>query len=175
VHTALPHGQGHEGRTKARGGGMATEMGGNCAICQDTWHNVATILPCGHHFCRGCILQWAQINPVCPLCKTAIETVRFSDNTGESLEIVITAPEQQPAATSSAGRAPGGQDGNSPRGPVPAHPSSPQGTAARVVRNTPDGYDPVDSVPLFISLLFYDFGIAMLFTLTFPDFFLFSD
>uniref|UniRef100_A0A803VLJ2 RING-type domain-containing protein n=1 Tax=Ficedula albicollis TaxID=59894 RepID=A0A803VLJ2_FICAL len=46
---------------------MTTEMGGNCAICQDTWDDVASTLPCGHHFCRGCILQWAEINPVCPL------------------------------------------------------------------------------------------------------------
>ncbi|CAN8174184.1 unnamed protein product [Coccothraustes coccothraustes] len=114
---------------------MATEMGGNCAICQDTWDDVASAQPCGRHFCRGCILQWAQINPVCPPCRRAIETVRFSDNAGESLEIVITAPEQLPAATSSssAGRAPGGQDKNSPHGPVLAHPSSPQDTAARAV------------------------------------------
>ncbi|CAN8219792.1 unnamed protein product [Coccothraustes coccothraustes] len=114
---------------------MAMEMGGNCAICQDTWDDVASAQPCGHRFCQGCILQWAQINPVCPLCRRAIETVRFSDNAGESLEIVTTAPEQLPAAmsSSSAGRAPSGQDENSPHGPVLAHPSSPQDTAARAV------------------------------------------
>ncbi|CAN8219776.1 unnamed protein product [Coccothraustes coccothraustes] len=114
---------------------MATEMGGNCAICQDAQDDVASAQPCGHSFCQGCIVQWAQINPVCPLCRRAIETVRFSDNAGESLEIVTTAPEQLPAAmsSSSAGRAPGGQDENSPHGPVLAHPSSPQDTAARAV------------------------------------------
>ncbi|XP_064261327.1 uncharacterized protein LOC135291227 [Passer domesticus] len=112
---------------------MATETDGNCTICQDTWDDVASTLPCGHQFCRGCILQWAQTNPSCPLCRGAIETVRFSDDAGDYLEIVITAPEQLPVARSSAGRAPGGQDENSPHGPVPAHPSSPQETAARAV------------------------------------------
>ncbi|CAN8219778.1 unnamed protein product [Coccothraustes coccothraustes] len=112
---------------------MATEMGGNCAICQDTWDDVASAQPCGHHFCRGCILRWAQTNQSCPLCRGVIETVRFSDDAGDYLEIVITAPEQQPAATSSAGRAPGSQDENSLQGPVLAHPSSPQDTAARAV------------------------------------------
>uniref|UniRef100_A0A8C5UGC5 RING-type domain-containing protein n=1 Tax=Malurus cyaneus samueli TaxID=2593467 RepID=A0A8C5UGC5_9PASS len=45
---------------------MATETGGNCAICQDTWDDVASALPCGHRFCRGCILRWARTNPSCP-------------------------------------------------------------------------------------------------------------
>ncbi|XP_068033466.1 E3 ubiquitin-protein ligase Topors-like [Anomalospiza imberbis] len=112
---------------------MATETDGNCAICQNTWDDVASTLPCGHQFCRGCILRWARTNPSCPLCRGAIETVRFSDDAGDSLEIVITAPEQLPAATSSSERAPGGQDENSPHGPVLAHPSSPQETPARAV------------------------------------------
>ncbi|XP_053787820.1 uncharacterized protein LOC128781851 [Vidua chalybeata] len=112
---------------------MATDTDGNCAICQDTWDDVASTLPCGHQFCRGCILRWAHTNPSCPLCRGAIETVRFSDDAGDSLEIVITAPEQLPAATSSSERAPGSQDENSPHGPVPAYPSSPQNTPARAV------------------------------------------
>ncbi|XP_005061847.1 PREDICTED: uncharacterized protein LOC101810711 [Ficedula albicollis] len=59
---------------------MTAEMGGNCAICQDSCDDLASALPCGHKFCRGCILQWAQTNPSCPLCRGAIETVRFSDD-----------------------------------------------------------------------------------------------
>ncbi|XP_023800727.1 uncharacterized protein LOC111941756 [Cyanistes caeruleus] len=114
---------------------MATEMSGNCAICQDTWDDVASALPCGHCFCRGCILQWAQINPVCPLCRIAIETVRVSDNAGESLDNVIKAPEQLPVAMSQARRAPGSQNENSPQPPVLIHPSSPQETPARAVGN----------------------------------------
>ncbi|KAL2309365.1 hypothetical protein Nmel_005561 [Mimus melanotis] len=111
---------------------MGTEMGDNCAICQDTWDDMASALPCGHLFCRGCILQWAQTNPSCPLCRRAIETLRFSDDAGDYLEIVITAPEQLPAAMSQAGRAPGGQDENNPHSPVLPHPS-PQETPARAV------------------------------------------
>uniref|UniRef100_A0A8D2PS92 RING-type E3 ubiquitin transferase n=1 Tax=Zosterops lateralis melanops TaxID=1220523 RepID=A0A8D2PS92_ZOSLA len=58
-------------------------MCGNCAICQDTWDDVASTLPCGHQFCRRCILQWAQTNPSCPLCRRTMETVRFSDDAAE--------------------------------------------------------------------------------------------
>ncbi|XP_056369810.1 E3 ubiquitin-protein ligase RNF169-like [Oenanthe melanoleuca] len=110
---------------------MTAEMGGNCAICQDSCDDVASALPCGHKFCRGCILHWAQTNPSCPLCRGAIETVRFSDDAGDYLEIVITAPEQLPAATSQAGRTV--QDENSPHPPVLPHPSSPQETPSRAV------------------------------------------
>ncbi|XP_023800615.1 uncharacterized protein LOC111941686 [Cyanistes caeruleus] len=112
---------------------MATEMGGNCAICQDIWNDMASALPCGHQFCWECILQWAQTNPSCPLCRGAIESVRFSDDAGDYLEIVITAPEQLPVAMSQARRAPGDQDENSPHPPVLVHPSSPQETPARAV------------------------------------------
>ncbi|TRZ09954.1 hypothetical protein HGM15179_017152 [Zosterops borbonicus] len=108
-------------------------MCGNCAICQDTWDDVASTLPCGHQFCRRCILQWAQTNPSCPLCRRTMETVRFSDDAGDYLEIVITSPEQVPAAMSQAGGAPSGQDENSPHSPVLAHPSSPEETPARAV------------------------------------------
>uniref|UniRef100_A0A8C5TWQ5 RING-type domain-containing protein n=1 Tax=Malurus cyaneus samueli TaxID=2593467 RepID=A0A8C5TWQ5_9PASS len=64
---------------------MATETGGNGAICQDTWDDVASALPCGHRFCQGCILRWARTNPSCPLCRGAIETLRFSDDAGDLL------------------------------------------------------------------------------------------
>uniref|UniRef100_A0A8C3UZ92 RING-type domain-containing protein n=1 Tax=Catharus ustulatus TaxID=91951 RepID=A0A8C3UZ92_CATUS len=51
----------------------------NCPICQDTWDDMASALPCRHQFCLGCILRWATTNPSCPLCRTQIETVRFSE------------------------------------------------------------------------------------------------
>uniref|UniRef100_A0A803W226 RING-type domain-containing protein n=1 Tax=Ficedula albicollis TaxID=59894 RepID=A0A803W226_FICAL len=34
----------------------SAKMDGNCAICQDTWDDVASALPCGHLFCQVCIL-----------------------------------------------------------------------------------------------------------------------
>uniref|UniRef100_A0A8C9MHJ0 RING-type domain-containing protein n=1 Tax=Serinus canaria TaxID=9135 RepID=A0A8C9MHJ0_SERCA len=67
----------------------------NCAICQDICEDVASTQPCHHHFCLGCILRWTQRNPVCPLCRRTIVTVRFSDH-GEDdyLETSITVPEE---------------------------------------------------------------------------------
>ncbi|XP_064499134.1 serine/arginine repetitive matrix protein 2-like [Pseudopipra pipra] len=109
---------------------MASETDGNCSICQDTQKDVASALPCHHRFCRGCILRWTHINPVCPLCRRMIETVRFSD---DSMEIVITAPDELPDAISQAGTAPDGPQGNSPHSPVASHPSSSQWTPPQAV------------------------------------------
>uniref|UniRef100_A0A8D2PA39 RING-type domain-containing protein n=1 Tax=Zosterops lateralis melanops TaxID=1220523 RepID=A0A8D2PA39_ZOSLA len=58
---------------------MARENYSNCHICQDTPKDVASALPCHHQFCLGCILRWTQTNPSCPLCRTPIETIRFSE------------------------------------------------------------------------------------------------
>uniref|UniRef100_A0A8C9MXY0 RING-type domain-containing protein n=1 Tax=Serinus canaria TaxID=9135 RepID=A0A8C9MXY0_SERCA len=58
---------------------MARENDSNCLICQDTPKDVASALPCHHQFCLGCIIRWTQTNPSCPLCRTLIETVRFSE------------------------------------------------------------------------------------------------
>ncbi|KAK6014867.1 zinc finger, C3HC4 type [Ostertagia ostertagi] len=29
-----------------------------CSICQDVFHNPATVSPCNHHFCFECISNW---------------------------------------------------------------------------------------------------------------------
>jgi hypothetical protein len=36
----------------------------------------AVTMPCGHSYCRGCILQWKQTGPatVCPICRAALPT-----------------------------------------------------------------------------------------------------
>ncbi|NXM41458.1 TOPRS ligase, partial [Gymnorhina tibicen] len=108
---------------------MATKGDGNCAICQDSWKNVASALPCRHCFCLGCILRWTKRNPSCPLCRTPIETVRFSEqDEWDYLQWVVTSPAQSPEARSQAGRAPDHLDGNSVRGPEASPASSPQGT-----------------------------------------------
>uniref|UniRef100_A0A8C3EQB5 Uncharacterized protein n=1 Tax=Corvus moneduloides TaxID=1196302 RepID=A0A8C3EQB5_CORMO len=38
-------------------------------------NDVAYAMPCGHRFCLGCILRWAERNPACPLCRRSILTV----------------------------------------------------------------------------------------------------
>ncbi|NWZ08338.1 TOPRS ligase, partial [Agelaius phoeniceus] len=108
---------------------MATERDGNCPICQDSWKNVASALPCRHRFCLGCILRWTHRNPSCPLCRTPIETVRFSEqDEWDYVQLVITSPEELPEAHNPAGRTPDHMDENSPHGPQVSPPSSPQET-----------------------------------------------
>ncbi|NXY24724.1 TOPRS ligase, partial [Atrichornis clamosus] len=108
---------------------MATETHGNCPICQDAQKNVASALPCQHQFCLGCILRWAQRNPSCPLCRTPIEIVRFSEqDEWDQVQLVISSSAMPPEAHRQARRAPSHPDENSPHGPVESPPPSPQGT-----------------------------------------------
>ncbi|NXC63530.1 TOPRS ligase, partial [Aleadryas rufinucha] len=107
---------------------MATERDANCPICEDSWKNVASALPCRHRFCLGCILRWAQRNPSCPLCRTQIETIRFSEqDEWDYVQLVITSPAESPEARSQAGRSPDHLDEDSVHGPEVPPGSSPQG------------------------------------------------
>ncbi|KAL2294075.1 hypothetical protein Nmel_007796, partial [Mimus melanotis] len=107
---------------------MATGTDSNCPICQETWDDMASALPCHHHFCLGCILRWATTNPSCPLCRTLIETVRFSER-GEQdyVQFVISSPAESAETSSQPGRAPHHLDQNSLRGPVVSPAPSAQG------------------------------------------------
>ncbi|XP_014117522.1 PREDICTED: E3 ubiquitin-protein ligase Topors-like [Pseudopodoces humilis] len=108
---------------------MATERDSNCPICQDSWKDVASALPCHHQFCLGCILRWTHRNPSCPLCRTPIETIRFSEqDEWDYVELVITSPAASPEAHSMAGRTPNHVEETSMHGPEVSPPSSPQGT-----------------------------------------------
>ncbi|CAN8179526.1 unnamed protein product, partial [Coccothraustes coccothraustes] len=106
---------------------MSTESNSNCAICQDTWEEVASTLPCHHQFCLGCILRWTQRNPVCPLCRRTIVTVRFSDH-GEDdyLETSITVPEELLDGSSQGARALSSLDENTSHPPVVSPSPPPQ-------------------------------------------------
>ncbi|NWI05113.1 TOPRS ligase, partial [Tichodroma muraria] len=108
---------------------MAREDDSNCLICQDTPKDVASALPCHHQFCLGCILRWTQTNPSCPLCRTPIETVRFSER-GEQdyLLFAVIFPEESLETSSHTGAAPILLDENRPHGPLVSPAPSPQGT-----------------------------------------------
>uniref|UniRef100_A0A8D2M277 RING-type domain-containing protein n=1 Tax=Zonotrichia albicollis TaxID=44394 RepID=A0A8D2M277_ZONAL len=64
----------------------------SCPICCDAPDDVAYAMPCGHRFCLGCILRWAERNPACPLCRRSILTVKFSDHASLEMENVNTLP-----------------------------------------------------------------------------------
>lgn len=48
---------------------------GKCPVCLDSFQNKAFVDPCFHSFCFLCILQWMEITPLCPLCKTSIVAI----------------------------------------------------------------------------------------------------
>ncbi|XP_014114213.1 PREDICTED: uncharacterized protein LOC106628541 [Pseudopodoces humilis] len=107
----------------------ARENDSNCLICQDPPKDVASALPCHHRFCLGCILRWTQTNPLCPLCRTLIETVRFSER-GEQdyLLFSVISPEESSETSSHTEAAPILLDENSPHGLLVSPAPSPQGT-----------------------------------------------
>ena len=42
----------------------------DCVICKEHFY-YPILTPCGHHFCKDCILNWIEMNdyPSCPICK----------------------------------------------------------------------------------------------------------
>lgn len=42
--------------------------GQECVVCYKNLE-VDTSLPCGHMFCRKCIMEWAKVNHSCPCCR----------------------------------------------------------------------------------------------------------
>uniref|UniRef100_A0A8C0U147 RING-type domain-containing protein n=1 Tax=Cyanistes caeruleus TaxID=156563 RepID=A0A8C0U147_CYACU len=116
------------------GPSMATEMGGNCAICQDIWNDMASALPCGHQFCWECILQWAQTNPSCPLCRGA------NPSRGQSHPSVVPVSPEQDQPQEEAGPS---VQSTSPRysGPTQGRHCSPGPPQRSLKRKTPDPED----------------------------------
>ncbi|NWW13418.1 RN151 protein, partial [Oreocharis arfaki] len=116
---------------------MAMETNWSCPICQGTQNGTASALPCHHQFCLGCILRWALRNPSCPLCRTLIRSIRFSEQSEwDYLQCVIALSRESPEARSQAEGAPGelsvapvmGENGC--HRPVVFPPSSPQETVS---------------------------------------------
>ncbi|OCT72686.1 hypothetical protein XELAEV_18035670mg [Xenopus laevis] len=47
-----------------------------CPICMERIENISHPDNCIHTFCHQCIVKWAEINPVCPLCREPFLTVQ---------------------------------------------------------------------------------------------------
>ncbi|NWT94979.1 TOPRS ligase, partial [Urocynchramus pylzowi] len=78
---------------------MATETEWNCPICRDIPSEIASVTPCVHLFCLGCIVRWAKRKPSCPLCRQAINSIIYSVRSEEDfLEIVLPSPSDSLAA-----------------------------------------------------------------------------
>ncbi|XP_041322446.1 uncharacterized protein LOC121353021 [Pyrgilauda ruficollis] len=78
---------------------MATETEWNCPICRDIPGEIASVTPCVHLFCLGCIVRWAKRKPSCPLCRQAINSIIYSVRSEEDfLEIVLPSPSDSSTA-----------------------------------------------------------------------------
>ena len=62
-------------KTTERKPKTSKKMVENCAICQDTIQNVATLDSCCHKYCKECIETWANTENSCPQCKAKFNTI----------------------------------------------------------------------------------------------------
>lgn len=58
----------------------------DCPICLEPLPTPATANPCLHAYHPHCLLQWLDLNPSCPLCKTPITTVTHQRRTIYTLQ-----------------------------------------------------------------------------------------
>ncbi|NWV13770.1 TOPRS ligase, partial [Ptilonorhynchus violaceus] len=105
----------------------ATETEWNCPICRDARDDLAYVMPCLHQFCLGCIMRWAEMQTVCPLCRELMEAVSFSMQTDSYIDCVFTCSEESADASSWAGITLGQLVKNSPYHFVVSPSRSPQG------------------------------------------------
>ncbi|XP_048795533.1 uncharacterized protein LOC125690845 [Lagopus muta] len=102
-----------------------------CAICRDVRQDIAYASPCNHTFCLGCIQRWARLRDSCPLCRTAMKTIRVSvrgDN--EYVECIVSPPAVPVPVSFGATTSPSGTAASAP----PSAPPSPEPMAAEPER-----------------------------------------
>ncbi|XP_032298488.1 uncharacterized protein LOC116652932 [Coturnix japonica] len=97
---------------------MATEEAWMCSICRDVRRDVASANPCKHTFCVGCIQRWAMLRDSCPLCRTAMKTIRVSVRGDDEYVECIVSPPAVPVPV-------GFGTATGPSGTAPSAPPSP--------------------------------------------------
>ena len=58
---------------------LNTSITSKCPICLDIIVSAATLKPCGHQFCKGCIEEWLKKSSACPDCKKNAKKLYFYD------------------------------------------------------------------------------------------------
>ncbi|NXP12843.1 TOPRS ligase, partial [Thinocorus orbignyianus] len=105
---------------------MAMEREWSCPICCETRDGIATVNPCCHRFCLGCIMRWAEKLSRCPLCRGKMEEIKFSMQKDDYLECWIASSKRSRLYIRRVGRAPRIPANSSPRHLVVSAASSPQ-------------------------------------------------
>ena len=110
---------------------MAAEEAWTCSVCRDARQDLAHAIPCNHTFCLGCIHRWAKLSDRCPLCRTAMKTIRVSvRGDSESVECIVSPPAVPVPVTFGTTTGPSGTAAPAP----PSAPPSPEPMAAEPER-----------------------------------------
>ncbi|KAI1462175.1 SNF2 family N-terminal domain-containing protein [Annulohypoxylon moriforme] len=58
----------------------ANQMDEVCIICQSSF-TLGVLTPCGHQFCKDCVLHWLKASTTCPMCKKHMRASSLQDIT----------------------------------------------------------------------------------------------
>ncbi|POI25744.1 hypothetical protein CIB84_010506 [Bambusicola thoracicus] len=108
---------------------LATTEVWTCPICRDVRRDIASVVPCSHRFCVGCIQRWARLTDSCPLCRTAVRIIKVSVWGDQRYDECIVSPPAVPVPTDFQPGTTTHSNGTAARAPS-SLPQPPQQTAA---------------------------------------------
>ena len=112
---------------------MATTEAWTCPICRDVRRDIASVVPCSHQFCVGCIQRWARLSDSCPLCRVTMQAIRVPvQGDDEYVECIVSSPTVPVPVNSGTATATGPDSAEAPLPPPP--PPSPELIAAEPER-----------------------------------------
>ncbi|KAI9209519.1 uncharacterized protein BJ171DRAFT_484202 [Polychytrium aggregatum] len=60
-----------------------------CGICQEIMHQAASLSPCMHSFCGGCLSEWLDIRQTCPDCRQPVKLASTNHTINNLIEAYL--------------------------------------------------------------------------------------
>ena len=73
-------------RERGQSGRLSPDPNLTCAICLGQREDQSFANQCLHQFCFSCLVEWAKVNPVCPLCKQVFSAILHNVRTDDDYD-----------------------------------------------------------------------------------------